>query len=159
MTKLSAAPLSAASPPIYDTSDDTDGQTPPSIFFGQHRSLAALAGERDRALRSLAAEEDRRRDMVEELSGLLGGELSCGDVSRLAMGLERIEREQAAAGEGEGEGGGGGLGESRGRAWVLEVSWFPVLKGKLSGRILVGRSGNLSGSERRIPTAHIPINY
>eukprot|EP00752_Nemacystus_decipiens_P002815 g2626.t1 len=83
------------------------------------RSLAALAGERDRALRSLAAEEDRRRDMVEELSGLLGGELSCGDVSRLAMGLERIEREQpaAAAGDGDGE---EGEGEPRGRAWVLE---------------------------------------
>ncbi|CAM9751630.1 unnamed protein product, partial [Ectocarpus sp. 13 AM-2016] len=81
------------------------------------RSLAALAGERDRALRSLAAEEDRRRDMIEELTSLLGGELSCGDVSRLAMGLERIEREAgpAAASEEEGDGG-----QERGRAWVLE---------------------------------------
>ncbi|CAM9834409.1 unnamed protein product [Ectocarpus sp. 6 AP-2014] len=81
------------------------------------RSLAALAGERDRALRSLAAEEDRRRDMIEELTSLLGGELSCGDVSRLAMGLERIEREAGPAAASEEEGGGG---QERGRAWVLE---------------------------------------
>lgn len=94
-----------------------------------------MAGERDRALRSLASEEDRRRDMVEELSGLLGGELSCGDVSRLAMGLERIEREAgetatatATAAAAAGMGGGRGEGEEEdeggagGRAWVLEVS-------------------------------------
>ncbi|CAM9489216.1 unnamed protein product, partial [Ectocarpus sp. 12 AP-2014] len=88
-----------------------------SLSHVLQRSLAALAGERDRALRSLAAEEDRRRDMIEELTSLLGGELSCGDVSRLAMGLERIEREAgpAAASEEEGDGG-----QERGRAWVLE---------------------------------------
>ena len=57
------------------------------------RSLAELAGERDRALRSLAAEEDKRHDLVEECFTLLGGELSCGDVSRLALSLDRIEQE------------------------------------------------------------------
>lgn len=77
-----------------------------------------LAAERDRALRALASEEDRRRDLVEELGGLLGGELSCGDVSRLVVGLERIEREELAPGEGEGE---GDAGRTR-RTWVLEVS-------------------------------------
>lgn len=85
------------------------------------RSLAALAGERDRALRSLAAEEDRRRDLVEELFGLLGGELSCGDVSRLAVGLESIEREAEETAP-EGEKKEEDLGDPRGRAWLLEVS-------------------------------------
>lgn len=85
-------------------------ETPPlSCRF--HRSLAALAGERDRALRSLAAEEDKRRDVVEAISSLLGGELSCADVSRLTMGLERIEQEEGREG---GE-------EPNGRVWVLEV--------------------------------------
>ncbi|CAM9622266.1 unnamed protein product [Ectocarpus sp. 4 AP-2014] len=88
-----------------------------SLSYVLQRSLAALAGERDRALRSLAAEEDRRRDMIEELTSLLGGELSCGDVSRLAMGLERIEREAGPAAASEEEGGGG---QERGRVWVLE---------------------------------------
>lgn len=63
--------------------------------------------------------------MVEELSGLLGGELSCGDVSRLAIGLERIEREAeeatAAAGKGRGQEEEDG-GEPGRRAWVLEVN-------------------------------------
>lgn len=102
------------------------------------RSLAELAGERDRALRSLAAEEDKRHDLVEECSTLLGGELSCGDVSRLALSLDRIEQEleqelekelgqeleKAGEGEGEREAGGGDRdGQPGGRKWVLEVGF------------------------------------
>lgn len=84
------------------------------------RSLAVLAEERDRALRALSAEEDKRYGIVEELSGLLGDELSCVDVSRLTMGLERVERERWAADEGLRE---ADKGEIYGSAWVLEVSW------------------------------------
>ena len=86
-----------------------------------HRSLAELAGERDRALRSLAAEEDKRHDLIEECNALLGGELSCGDVSRLALSLDRIEQELEQEGEEGGEGGGGRDEDPGGRTWVLKV--------------------------------------
>lgn len=77
-----------------------------------------MAGERDRALRSLSAEEDRRYEMVEDLSTLMGEELTCVDLSRLAMGLERIEHEDPAKADG-----GRGEGETADdRSWVLEVS-------------------------------------
>lgn len=84
-------------------------------FFFIPRSLAALARERDRALRALAAEEEKRRNVVDEVSRLLGNELSAGHVSRIAMGLEGLEREIQADAE-----------EDRdfpyGRAWLIEVT-------------------------------------
>lgn len=79
-----------------------------------------MAGERDRALRSLAAEEEKRQDTVDDLSMLLGDELSCADVTRLVMGIDKIEQEgKDGAGAGE-----DGAEEVRyGRTWVLEVSF------------------------------------
>ena len=59
-------------------------------------------------------EEDKRNDLIEELSAALGDELPCSDVSRLVMGLERIEQERAALGEEDEEG-------RHERVWVLEV--------------------------------------
>lgn len=93
----------------------------PRVF---HRSLAALAGERDRALRSLAAEEDKRHDLIEDLSTALGDELSCANLSRLVIGLEKIEQEQERSVDEKRE-----EEEPYGRSWVLEVSrvsWVPL---------------------------------
>lgn len=81
-----------------------------------NRSLAALAGERDRALRALAAEEERRCKVVDDVSRLLGDELTAGDVSRVTMGLEVLEREQQEQEGGEDERDG-----PYGRAWLLGV--------------------------------------
>lgn len=78
------------------------------------RSLAALAGERDRALRGLAAEEEKRCQVVDDVSRLLGDELTGGDVSRITMGLEVLEREQQEQKGGEEWDG------PYGRAWLLE---------------------------------------
>lgn len=92
---------------------------------GFDRSLAALAGERDRALRSLAAEEDKRHDLIEDLSAALGDDLSCANLSRLVVGLENIEQEQKRSVDEKGE-----EEEPYGRSWVLEVgrvSWMPLL--------------------------------
>lgn len=112
---------------------DADTFTPDTPPPHATRSLASLAGERDRALRSLAAEEDKRHELVEKLCSLLGEELTCGDVSRLLMGLERIEEEK--------EGGQEEDGERYGRAWVLEVSCSlsgPITVFCLSGVVVLG---------------------
>lgn len=84
-----------------------------------NRSLAALADERDRALRALAVEEEKRCKIVDELSGVLGDELTAGDVSRITIGLEALEVEWQVQDER------GGREEevecSYGRAWLIEV--------------------------------------
>lgn len=79
-----------------------------------------MAGERDRALRSLAAEEEKRQDIVEDLSRLLGDELSCADVTRLVMGVDKMEREWKY---GRGEEEEAAEEAPHGRMWVLEVSF------------------------------------
>lgn len=72
-------------------------------------------------MRALAAEERKKRKIVDDLSILLGEELTAGHITRLAMGLDGLQlekHERSDAGDAVEE---DSEDEPYSRTWVLQV--------------------------------------